>query len=109
MKILVAGALGQLGRALEHALDGHDLVLRDLPELDLADAAAVATCLDETGVELVINAAAYTDVDGAELTFNEHVLYSRHRVRVRYVVVVEFDFDDDDDDDDDNDDDNGEP
>jgi dTDP-4-dehydrorhamnose reductase len=66
VKILVAGALGQLGRALQGALAGHELVLRDLPELDLADADAVAACLDATGVELVVNAAAFTDVDRAE-------------------------------------------
>jgi len=66
VKILVAGALGQLGRALQGALAGHELVPRDLPELDLADADAVAACLDMTGVALVINAAAFTDVDAAE-------------------------------------------
>ncbi|HKJ23660.1 MAG TPA: dTDP-4-dehydrorhamnose reductase [Myxococcota bacterium] len=66
MRILVAGALGQLGRALGPALAGHELVRRDLPELDLADAGAVSACLDESGVELVINAAAFTDVDRAE-------------------------------------------
>jgi dTDP-4-dehydrorhamnose reductase len=66
VRILVAGALGQLGRALRTACADHDLVLRDLPELDLADADAVAACLDEAPVDLVINAAAYTDVDGAE-------------------------------------------
>jgi dTDP-4-dehydrorhamnose reductase len=66
VRILVAGALGQLGRALADALTGHALVLRDLPELDLAEPAPVAACLDEARPELVINAAAYTDVDGAE-------------------------------------------
>lgn len=66
MRILVAGALGQLGRALRGALEAHELVLRDLPELDLAEPEPVARCLDETGAELVINAAAFTDVDAAE-------------------------------------------
>jgi dTDP-4-dehydrorhamnose reductase len=66
MRILVAGAQGQLGRALQAALDGHAVVPRDLPELDLARADDVAACLDDTRVELVINAAAFTDVDGAE-------------------------------------------
>jgi len=66
VKILIAGALGQLGRALQTSLAGHELVLRDLPELDLADSAQVAGCLDETGARLVVNAAAFTDVDAAE-------------------------------------------
>jgi dTDP-4-dehydrorhamnose reductase len=64
--VLVAGALGQLGRALADALSDHELVLRDLPELDLAEPAPVAACLDDARPALVINAAAYTDVDGAE-------------------------------------------
>jgi len=67
MKILVAGALGQLGRALGEALGAdHQLVPRDLPELDLAEPDAVARCLDDVRPDLVINAAAFTDVDAAE-------------------------------------------
>jgi dTDP-4-dehydrorhamnose reductase len=66
MRILVAGALGQLGRALTGTLAGHELVLRDLPELDLAEPGPVARCLDAARAGLVINAAAFTDVDAAE-------------------------------------------
>lgn len=68
MKILITGAAGMLGRdaqgAGEHA--GHELVLVDLPELDITDADAVEAFLREHRPEAVLNCAAWTDVDGAE-------------------------------------------
>lgn len=66
MKILVTGSNGQLGRALSEALADHTLVLRDLPELDIADPAGVAALLDAEAPDWVVNAAAYTAVDAAE-------------------------------------------
>ena len=66
MRILVTGSNGQLGRALADALAGHELVLRDLPEIDVAEPGSVAAALDEASLDWVVNAAGYTDVDGAE-------------------------------------------
>ena len=66
MRILVAGALGQLGRALARTLADHELILRDLPDLDLAETEPVAHCLDVERPDWVVNAAAFTDVDAAE-------------------------------------------
>jgi dTDP-4-dehydrorhamnose reductase len=50
---------------------GHELVLVDLPEIDITDAAAVDELLDmvlaEPGsLHAIVNCAAWTDVDGAE-------------------------------------------
>jgi dTDP-4-dehydrorhamnose reductase len=50
---------------------GHQLVLVDLPEIDITDAAAVEALLDrlhgEPGsLQGIVNCAAWTDVDGAE-------------------------------------------
>ena len=66
MRILVTGSNGQLGRALAGALAEHELVLRDLPEIDIAEPDSVAAELRASSPDWVINAAAYTDVDGAE-------------------------------------------
>jgi dTDP-4-dehydrorhamnose reductase len=67
VRVLVTGAGGQLGRALLAARP-QDIVLRGAThdELDIADAAAVDGVWREFAPELVINAAAYTQVDAAE-------------------------------------------
>jgi dTDP-4-dehydrorhamnose reductase len=68
MKLLVAGAAGMLGRDLMLAAGnaGHDVVGFGHAELDVTDPAAVEKKLDLERPDVVINAAAWTDVDGAE-------------------------------------------
>lgn len=68
MKILIAGAGGQLGLELKELLPkrGHDVIALGHKELDIADAPIVARVLEQHSPELVINAAAYTNVDGCE-------------------------------------------
>ena len=63
MNVVILGANGQLGRALQRVFP--DAVAMDLPELDVSDAAAVRA-YDWSGVDAVLNAAAYTAVDAAE-------------------------------------------
>ena len=65
MRILITGADGQLGTALQQALQSHDLVLAVWPQFDLLSDGA-ADFIVEARPDLVIHAAAYTDVDGAE-------------------------------------------
>jgi dTDP-4-dehydrorhamnose reductase len=60
---VVVGANGQLGRALRHEFP--NAVALSRAELDVSDAAAVRDH-DWSGVDVVINAAAYTKVDAAE-------------------------------------------
>lgn len=66
MNILVTGANGQLGTCLHKAVQGSadHYVFTDLPELDITDAQAVAEAMK--GKDVVINCAAYTNVDRAE-------------------------------------------
>jgi dTDP-4-dehydrorhamnose reductase len=45
---------------------GHELVLVDLPELDITDERAVVELYEHERPEATINCAAWTDVDGAE-------------------------------------------
>jgi dTDP-4-dehydrorhamnose reductase len=63
----VLGAAGQLGAALVDRLAarGGPCAARD-SRLDVADTAAVRSALAELRPEVVLNAAAYTDVDGCE-------------------------------------------
>ena len=67
MHTLVFGAKGQLGRDLVGVFgrDG-DVTGFDLPELDIADAAQVNRIVADARCDLIVNAAAYTDVEGAE-------------------------------------------
>jgi len=65
MRIAITGALGQLGRSLQDALQGHELFLVDLPEHDVTEPATIATIADFEP-HLVIHTAAMTDVDGCE-------------------------------------------
>jgi dTDP-4-dehydrorhamnose reductase len=63
---LVVGARGMLGRDLEALLaaEGVEHTALGRAELDLADTAAVKAAV--AGHDVVLNAAAWTDVDGAE-------------------------------------------
>jgi dTDP-4-dehydrorhamnose reductase len=62
-KVLILGAYGMLGHDLQTVFPYADLRGRDL---DITDAVNVATTIHELHPALVINAAAYTDVDGCE-------------------------------------------
>ena len=66
-RVLVTGAHGQLGRELMARLPAAGCTVTgvDLPEFDISDAARMAA-VDWSAYDVVINAAAWTDVDGAE-------------------------------------------
>jgi len=66
LRVLVTGAGGQLGAELASRLDGHDAILLDHGTLDVTDPIAVEGVLRSTGPDVVIHAAAWTDVDGCE-------------------------------------------
>jgi dTDP-4-dehydrorhamnose reductase len=63
--ILVVGANGMLGHDLMEVFGG-DARGMDLPELDITDPMSVRKALLTLRPRVVINAAAYTDVDGCE-------------------------------------------
>ncbi len=67
MKTLILGAGGQLGRELQLSRpDGVDMVAATRAELDIRAQDAVLAFVAECRPEVIINAAAYTAVDGAE-------------------------------------------
>jgi dTDP-4-dehydrorhamnose reductase len=67
MRIAVAGARGQLGAAVVHACaQAHDVVSFSHADLDIGDDAAVADAMARTKPDVIVNGAAFTDVDACE-------------------------------------------
>jgi dTDP-4-dehydrorhamnose reductase len=66
MKVLITGAGGQLGRALQTALTDHTVVALTHTQLDITRFDDVREAIAAHRPNIVINAAAYTNVDGAE-------------------------------------------
>ena len=68
-KILITGAYGQLGQSLLHAASrfpNHRLIGFDMDWLDIVDIDAVHDAAKAFGIQMVVNCAAYTNVDKAE-------------------------------------------
>jgi dTDP-4-dehydrorhamnose reductase len=82
VRILLAGAGGQLGHAVQQAFARHDVVARPHGALDVADAAAVEAAFEAARPALVVNASAYTAVDRAEDEPEEAHRVNQHGPRV---------------------------
>lgn len=67
MKILITGSNGMLGHDLIEVLkDKHELLLTTSKTLDITDGDSVMDFILKSNPDIVINSAAYTDVDGCE-------------------------------------------
>ncbi|MBW2673780.1 MAG: NAD(P)-dependent oxidoreductase, partial [Deltaproteobacteria bacterium] len=67
MKILVLGHKGMLGTDLMADLGGgHDVAGKDVDDFDIISASDCWDVIGQSGADVVINAAAYTNVDGCE-------------------------------------------
>lgn len=71
MNILLLGHKGMLGRDLFGRLSvHHEVIGKDMDDFDIASAESCQHLISEAGPDVVINAAAYTDVDGCESNRN---------------------------------------
>jgi dTDP-4-dehydrorhamnose reductase len=67
MHVAVIGAHGQLGAAIVHEFSGpHEVTALARGDLDLTDDRAVTLVMSRLRPDLIVNCAAYNDVDGAE-------------------------------------------
>jgi len=67
-KVLICGSAGQLGVELvrEFTARGYEVMGWDRPELDITDRARVEQCIGDLDPAVIINSAAYNQVDLAE-------------------------------------------
>lgn len=68
MNILVTGANGQLGNGMRLvSKDSKDnYIFTDVAELDITDAGAVSRMVSDNDINMIVNCAAYTNVEKAE-------------------------------------------
>ena len=82
MRVAITGSKGQLGSALTRVLGDDKLLAIDLPEHDITDLQAIGKLLAEFKPEVIIHAAAMTDVDGCEhdpdMAYRVNVLGTRN-------------------------------
>jgi dTDP-4-dehydrorhamnose reductase len=66
MKILITGVKGQVGHALMQELTEHELIGFTRQDCDLTNSDQIRQVIDQHQPEMIINPAAYTNVDQAE-------------------------------------------
>ena len=68
MRILVTGGNGQLGCSLRRVTQDtrDEYLFTDVAELDITDREATRRYVTENKIDIIINCAAYTDVERAE-------------------------------------------
>lgn len=83
MNILVTGSNGQLGHSLRDiaADSANRYIFTDVAELDITDKSAIIRMMETENINLVINCAAYTNVDKAEDDFDAANLINNTAVR----------------------------
>jgi dTDP-4-dehydrorhamnose reductase len=88
MTWLVTGGSGQLGLAFQTELgkQGVDLVSVNSTELDIANPSSVEELVDSIKPDVIINTAAWTDVDGAEV--NESAAYAVNALGPKYLAIA---------------------
>lgn len=100
MRILITGGNGQLGQELQRqlalgesalgflpdALKNADVISTDLPEVDLTDCAAAKALLQSVRPQVVINCAAFTNVDRCES--EPDTAFSANAVAARNVAMA---------------------
>jgi len=91
VKTLLLGAQGMLGSALAQIFADTELTALALADLDITNQPAVRDKITTLKPELIINAAAYTDVDGAENDFKNALKVNATAVKYIAEAAKEID------------------
>ena len=84
MNVLVTGANGQLGMEMRNAASesNNNYIFTDIAELDITNAEAVNKAMIDNKINVVVNCAAYTNVDKAEDDFATADLLNNKAVKI---------------------------
>lgn len=68
LNILVTGSNGQLGKSIRKEAESSkdNYIFTDIQELDITDPDAVKNFISQNDIDIIVNCAAYTNVDAAE-------------------------------------------
>lgn len=92
MRILLTGADGQLGRAIQSIFDTEDVILTDvcpsnnIHSLDITDLDEVMNVIKDCNPDTIINCAAMTNVDGCEI--NSVAAYQINAIGPRNLAIA---------------------
>lgn len=84
-RIFIVGANGQLGTALQAQYP--DAKSADVSELDITNKQSVES-FDWSGIDIIINAAAYTNVDGAETAEGRVAAWNVNATAVAHLAAI---------------------
>ncbi len=85
-KLLITGAQGQLGQALQAQFVDHEVVACGIQELDIGQLEHVRKALNHVRPDMVLNAAAFTQVDQAET--NQEAAYRGNALGPRNLALA---------------------
>lgn len=88
MKVLITGADGQLGRSFQDALKlkGIDFLALSRKTMDVSNLDQVRSVVGSSGATLIINSAAYTNVEQAEI--NPEIAFAINQNGARNMAIV---------------------
>ena len=71
MKVLIIGSNGQLGREMQKQLSERGIAFGayDIPDIDITKIESIENKIGESKCDVIVNCAAYTNVDGAETDY----------------------------------------
>lgn len=95
MNVLVTGANGQLGNEMRRVAlsttEPHHYLFTDVEDLDITDKSAISSFVKENDVNVVVNCAAYTNVDKAETDVEMADLINHKAVSNLAVISKQYD------------------
>lgn len=93
MNILVTGANGQLGNEMRRvsSTSSNQYIFTDVAELDITSRNAIRRMVNDNQIHVIVNCAAYTNVDKAEDDFATADLLNNKAVENLAIVAKEAD------------------